>query len=87
MTISDIGPGMRVTILVPSGLRIDRATNKIVMDYVERTGRAVMRSSHGGWVLNMGGPHGTSGLADKTNIMAINGKRLMGTGPIPEMEH
>src|SRR5208337_2565750 len=37
----------------------------------ERTGRAVMRSSHGGWVLNMGGAHGTPGLADDSNITSV----------------
>lgn len=38
-------------------------------------GRVVMRSSIGGWLLNMGGRHGTPGLADKNNIVAINSKR------------
>ena len=40
----------------------------------ERTGFAVMRSSHGGWVLNMGGPHGTPGLADDSNVVRVQGK-------------
>ena len=30
-----------------------------------------MRSSHGGWVLNMGGAHGTPGLAGEENIVAV----------------
>lgn len=38
---------------------------------VRRTGRAVMRSAHGGWVLNMGGPHGTPGLADDSNTVHV----------------
>lgn len=37
----------------------------------ERTGRAVMRSSVGGWVLNMGGQHGTPGLADRNNVTNV----------------
>lgn len=37
----------------------------------ERTGKAVMRSAHGGWVLNMGGPHGTPGLADDDNVTQV----------------
>lgn len=37
----------------------------------QRTGRAVMRSSSGGWVLNMGGPHGTPGLADDRNVVRV----------------
>lgn len=35
------------------------------------TGKAVMRSSSGGWVLNMGGPHGTPGLANDQNIVRV----------------
>jgi hypothetical protein len=37
----------------------------------QRTGRAVMRSSTGGWVLNMGGRHGTPGLADRDNVVRV----------------
>lgn len=38
----------------------------------KQTGRAVMRSSHGGWVLNLGGAHGTPGLADESNIVKVS---------------
>jgi hypothetical protein len=41
----------------------------------EHTGRAVMRSLHGGWVLNMGGAHGTPGLADANNIVRVKQSR------------
>ena len=41
----------------------------------QRTGRAVMPSSHGGWVLNMGGRHGTPELADNSNITKVVPKR------------
>ena len=37
----------------------------------EQTGRAVMRSSVGGWVLNMGGRYGKPGLADSGNITRV----------------
>jgi hypothetical protein len=37
----------------------------------KRTGRAVMRSAVGGWVLNMGGRWGTPGLADDKNIVRV----------------
>ena len=37
----------------------------------QRTGRAVMRSSAGGWVLNMGGAHGTPALADDSNVTRV----------------
>lgn len=37
----------------------------------EMTGTAVMHSSHGGWVLNLGGKHGTPGLVDHTNILRV----------------
>ena len=55
--VDTIRPGDRVTIRDRFGK--------------ERTGRAVMRSSHGGWVLNMGGAHGTPGLADDSNITSV----------------
>lgn len=35
-----------------------------------RTGRAVLRGP-AGWVLNMGGPHGTPAVADAANIVAV----------------
>jgi hypothetical protein len=55
--VADIQHGDRVTI-------VDRFQQ-------EHTGRAVMRSQHGGWVLNLGGPHGTPGIADGTNVVRI----------------
>jgi len=55
--IDTIKPGDRVTI-------VDRFGH-------ERTGRAVMPSSHGGWVLNMGGKHGTPGIADDRNVTKV----------------
>jgi hypothetical protein len=69
--LETIKPGSRVTIRVPAGLNTDGSH-----DWQERTGSVVMRSSHGGWVLNMGGPHGTPGVADAENIVAVGGKRL-----------
>lgn len=39
----------------------------------ERTGRAVMRGLHG-WVLNMGGAHGTPKVADNENIVRVSGR-------------
>jgi hypothetical protein len=58
--VDAIRAGDRVTI-------VDRFGQK-------RTGRAVMRSSHGGWVLNMGGAHGTPGIADESNIVKVSPK-------------
>lgn len=40
-----------------------------------RKGRAVMRSSSGGWVLNMGGRYGTPEIADDKNITKVSGGR------------
>jgi hypothetical protein len=57
--IDAIRPGMRVTIMTPQGQ--------------ERSGKAVMRSSDGGWVLNMGGVHGTPGIANDRNIVKVSG--------------
>jgi len=55
--IDSVRPGDRVTIVNRFGQK--------------HTGRAVMRSSVGGWVLNMGGPHGTPGLADDSNTINV----------------
>jgi hypothetical protein len=60
--MGQIRAGDRVTIRTPQGQ--------------ERTGRAVMTSSEGGWVLNMGGRHGTPGLVNERNVVAIRGKRV-----------
>ena len=49
-------PGSRVTIVNRFGQT--------------RTGRAVMRGPHG-WVLNMGGAHGTPAIANDDNIVAV----------------
>ncbi|MGH7174774.1 MAG: hypothetical protein ACREGR_00235 [Minisyncoccia bacterium] len=76
MDTSKIKVGTRLTILVPAGKGIDRATGRIVQEWKEATGRVVMPSSHGGWVLNMGGRYGTPGVADVRNIVKINGKRV-----------
>lgn len=57
--LSLIRPGDRVTI-------VDRFGKK-------RTGRAVMRGPYG-WVLNLGGAHGTPGIADNENIWHVKQK-------------
>jgi hypothetical protein len=61
--LDDIGPGDRVTIRTPHGQ--------------ERTGRAVMRGP-AGWVLNMGGKHGTPGIASEDNIVKVRKARKPG---------
>lgn len=43
----------------------------------EHTGRAVMRGPHG-WVLNMGGPHGTPAVATEENIVRVRKGRTRG---------
>lgn len=69
--VDEIRPGDRVTILVPAGF------GRGGQEWKPKTGRAVMRSSTGGWVLNMGGAHGTPGVADDRNIVKVqkSGKR------------
>jgi hypothetical protein len=60
MNILDlIQTGDRVTITTPHGQ--------------ELTGRAVMRGPYG-WVLNMGGKHGTPAIATDSNIVRITPK-------------
>ena len=63
--IASIRAGSRVTILVPAGRNIDGS-----YDWRERTGRAVIKGPHG-WVLNMGGKHGTPAVADERNITGV----------------
>lgn len=59
--VDDIRAGDRVTI-------VDRHGQ-------QRTGRAVMKGPHG-WVLNMGGKHGTPGIASDANVTSVRkGKR------------
>ncbi len=40
----------------------------------ESTGRAVMPGP-AGWVLNMGGPHGTPGIATSENVVRVRKSR------------
>jgi hypothetical protein len=37
----------------------------------QRSGRAVMPCIAGGWVLNMGGKHGTPGIANDDNTVRV----------------
>lgn len=63
--LNSIKHGDSVTILVPAGI------GRGGQEWKERSGKAVMRSAEGGWVLNMGGPHGTPGLANERNIVRV----------------
>lgn len=63
-----IRPGDRVTILVPAGI------GRNGQEWKPTTGKAVMYSSNGGWVLNMGGKHGTPGIATEENTVRIRKK-------------
>lgn len=53
---ASIGPGDRVTIINRFGQ--------------EHSGKAVMKGP-AGWVLNMGGPHGTPAIADERNVVKV----------------
>jgi hypothetical protein len=57
--LDSIRPGMRVTIVNRFGQ--------------QQSGKAVMRGQHG-WVLNLGGAHGTPGIATVENIVKVSGK-------------
>jgi hypothetical protein len=41
----------------------------------ERTGRATLRGPYG-WVLNMGGAHGTPAIADERNIVKVKPRKV-----------
>ena len=62
--LNAIRPGDRVTILVPNGI------GRNGQEWKTAKGRAVMRGP-AGWVLNMGGPHGTPGIASETNLVSV----------------
>ena len=59
---SKIKHGSLVTIRVPNG----RGRNG--QEWCERSGKAVMRGP-AGWVLNMGGPHGTPGICSPDSFV------------------
>jgi len=65
---SDIKPGDRVVCLVHAGIGRNGTEKK------EKVGKVVMRSSHGGWVLNGGGAHGTAVLVDENNFVRATRK-------------
>jgi hypothetical protein len=62
-----VSPGARVTFVDHDG--------KL------RSGRAVMRSSSGGWVLNMGGRYGTPAVVDDSNITKVSSPRSRSRNP------
>lgn len=62
--LDSVKPGDRVTIRVPNGM------GRNGQEWKEATGRAVMRGP-AGWVLNMGGRHGTPGIASAENIVRV----------------
>jgi hypothetical protein len=77
--LDQIKAGDRVTILVPNGKSLERdangkATGKVVQDWKQSSGRAVMRGP-AGWVLNMGGRYGTPAIASESNIVKVTKRR------------
>lgn len=55
--VDTIRSGDTVIIITPHGARLK--------------GRAVMRSSTGGWVINLGGRHGTPAIATDSNVVDV----------------
>ena len=66
---STIEVGSRVTITVPAGRNLDGT-----VDTKAVTGRAVMRGP-AGWVINIGGAHGTPKVATPENLVRVGGRR------------
>lgn len=62
--IDDIKTGQTVTILIPAGM------GRRGQEWKEASGRATMLGP-AGWVLNMGGPHGTPGVCTDKNFVRI----------------
>lgn len=67
--VDSIRPGDRVTIFVYAG------RSRSGPEWKQKTGRAVMRGP-AGWVLNMGGKHGTPGIAGPDNTVAVKKARV-----------
>lgn len=64
MKLKDVRAGDRVTILVPAGI------SREGQEWKPKTGRAVMPGSvPDSWVLDMGGAHGTPGVATPNNFV------------------
>lgn len=61
--------GDKVAILISNGL------GRNGQEWKEALGRAVMKSSRGGWVLNMGGRFGTPGVCDPENFVSCRRKQ------------
>lgn len=57
----------------PLTARIHAGSRVTIVDRFgkEHTGRAVMPCAAGGWVLNMGGKHGTPGIANDANTVKV----------------
>lgn len=62
--LNSIKAGDKVTIHVPNGI------GRNGQEWTAKTGTAVMRGP-AGWVLNMGGKHGTPGIATEKNIISV----------------
>lgn len=78
--MSQIRAGDRVTILIPSGSKRD-ADGRTIPDFTggkQQSGRAVMLGP-AGWVLNMGGRHGTPAIANEENIVKVNKSKSSST--------
>ena len=58
--------------------KIQRGDRVTIVDRFgkEHSGKAVMPSSYGGWVLNMGGPHGTPAIASDENVTRVKKGRV-----------
>jgi hypothetical protein len=63
--LATIRAGDRVMLLVPNGI------GRNGVEWKARTGRAVMPSAHGGWVVNLGGKFGTPGVVDAENLVKV----------------
>lgn len=63
--LATVRAGDRLMLLVPNGIGRSGVEWKAV------TGRAVMPSAHGGWVVNLGGKFGTPGVVDVDNFVKV----------------
>ena len=75
--LANMKHGDRVTINVPTGM------GRGGQEWKPKNGKAVMRGPHG-WAINLGGKHGTPGVATEKNLVKWNGKTVAANESLDE---
>jgi hypothetical protein len=71
---SDEGPGPFVSEQLFNQIQLFSRVTILTQNGSKLTGRATLRNDKAGiWVLNLGGPYGTTGIASSKNVVAVKG--------------